>query len=311
MATRRYSLLVAGRPSCKGSSSATGHIGTFMQLETCAPFFVRSNTYLPSRYAVVAGSLPPGMSLWGQNASAAQLDGTPTAPGRYAFTIAATDSFGGRASARFTVRVYPRLELAAPAAPGYSGVATFGVPFSATFTVSGGRPPYTHSRPRSGLTIDPRTGILSGTLYGHVCPFTLTVTDAAGATAWTSYSIAVYDQSGRPGPTPYCPTAKPPKFPPHMDGFAPHRGFVPRHVGRTPAFVTIAPVTITGRHFDQVEKVTFGGVRAVFRVDSPEHITAIPSLGAKTGPLVVTGSPIPGLDVIGRAAGDGGRTSTS
>ena len=42
-------------------------------------------------YAVIAGSLPPGLSL----SSGGVLSGTPTAGGTYNFTLAATDSSTG------------------------------------------------------------------------------------------------------------------------------------------------------------------------------------------------------------------------
>ena len=71
-------------------------------------------------------------------------------------------------------------------------------------------------------------------------------------------------------------------------GFEPTQGVIPNSIGSAPAFVTISPVTITGDNLSSVEEVTFAGVRAVFTVDSPTKITAIPPIGAHSGPLLIT-----------------------
>ena len=145
--TRAYTLLVAGPPICR-ATSAVGDVGTFMHLNTCAPFFSRPDVYLPSRFEVITrsgppglGSLPPGLTLWGQDASAAQIDGTPTVPGLYNFTIAAQDSLGGHSAAAVSVRIFPKLVLTQENGP---KEAVSDVPYSARFAASGGDPPYTY-----------------------------------------------------------------------------------------------------------------------------------------------------------------------
>jgi Ice-binding-like/Putative Ig domain/IPTL-CTERM motif len=46
----------------------------------------------PYAFTVTGGTLPPGLSLFSSGPAAARLSGTPTASGRYAFTITATDA---------------------------------------------------------------------------------------------------------------------------------------------------------------------------------------------------------------------------
>jgi large repetitive protein len=64
---------------------------------------------------------------------------------------------------------------------------TVGVPYSFTFTAGGGTPPYTWALISGsfpgGLSLDPATGILSGTPTTTTGSFTVQVTDALGATA--------------------------------------------------------------------------------------------------------------------------------
>lgn len=71
-----------------------------------------------------------------------------------------------------------------------------GVPYTTTFTVAGGTAPYTWTLVSGsfpgGLTLDPATGILSGTPTAHgVFPFTLQVTDSTGNSTQISCSISI------------------------------------------------------------------------------------------------------------------------
>lgn len=58
----------------------------------------------PTTYSIVAGSLPPGLSLSNISGDQGKIDGTPTVAGVYSFTIRATNSIG-IADQAFTVTI--------------------------------------------------------------------------------------------------------------------------------------------------------------------------------------------------------------
>ncbi|MCE1228072.1 MAG: Ig domain-containing protein, partial [Firmicutes bacterium] len=145
---------------------------------------------LPTTYAVTSGSLPAGLTL---NADGT-ITGTPTTPGTYNFTVTATN---GSRTATSNVQY---VVTAAPTALNYTspvdGTATVGIasnnpnPSGGTptsYTVTGGSLP-------PGLTLNPTTGVISGT---PTTPGDYTVTiqgsNAAGSTSQTvTYHVAAY-----------------------------------------------------------------------------------------------------------------------
>lgn len=58
--------------------------------------------FMPYTWAVLAGSLPPSLTL---NASTGSISGTPTTPGVFTFTIQLTDAFGAPAMRVFTITI--------------------------------------------------------------------------------------------------------------------------------------------------------------------------------------------------------------
>ena len=112
-------------------------------------------------YAVTAGALPAGLSL----SSAGVLSGTVTTAGTANFTVTATDAAGQKASQPQTITVVPVLALTGFTIPSVNGGTA--IP-PVTFAATGGTAPYIYtvaagSALPAGLSLNPITGILSGT----------------------------------------------------------------------------------------------------------------------------------------------------
>lgn len=109
-------------------------------------------------FGIVAGSLPSGIELIGQD-MAFQLFGIPDTAGQYAFTVRATDDEGNYADKAYTMVV---LEIMDSSLPGFQ----FGIPYAYTFTGNGGNGNYQWSLVGgtlpSGLVLSPG-GTISGT----------------------------------------------------------------------------------------------------------------------------------------------------
>ncbi|MFN7976205.1 MAG: Ig domain-containing protein [Acidobacteriota bacterium] len=138
-------------------------------------------------YAVVAGSIPPGLSL-----ASAQLYGTPTTVGTWTFTIRATAAYGCSGTRDYTVTIAcPSLTLTPISLP--SG--TQAQAYSQTVTASGGASPYSYSVTvgalPAGLALS-AGGVLSGTptLPGQ-SSFTVAATDATGCNGSRAYIVTI------------------------------------------------------------------------------------------------------------------------
>lgn len=151
-----------------------------------------TNGKIPYRWSVVSGSLPAGLSL---NADTGAISGTPTVLGTNNLTVRVTDANLQISSKALSITVNPDAPppvVTTTALPG----GTQGQPYSATLTAGGGIPPYTWSlfiQPDPGgnygdfppgLTLDARTGVISGIPTGGGSSLYVQVTDA-------DYHIAV------------------------------------------------------------------------------------------------------------------------
>lgn len=156
-------------------------------------------------FTSVGAALPPGLTLSDINGVQGFLSGTATLPGVYSgLQIQVQDSDGNVAlSNLFTVTIVP---TASPSSPLIiSGVADggqVGEVYSAQFVASGGVSPYVYAVASgmlpSGLTLDPATGLISGTpvVGGVSSGITVSVTDAVNTTVVTApFSISVVDSS--------------------------------------------------------------------------------------------------------------------
>jgi hypothetical protein len=151
----------------------------------------------PYHWSVSAGSLPAGLSLDG---TLGALTGTPATTGQASFTVTLTDGSGLSASAGYTLEV-----AAAPASPSAPPLITTttlpdgsdGSPYVVIPDVSGGTGPYTFwlasGALPSGLSLNPTTGAIAGTVLSGATSetFTVAMTDADGHTTTHVYTLTV------------------------------------------------------------------------------------------------------------------------
>jgi len=118
------------------------------------------------------------------------LAGTPTTAGAFTFAVTGNDSVGGMASQTYTVVINPPVTITSPSlANGTAGTA-----YSQTISATGGTGSLTFSETGTlptGLTLS-SAGVLSGTpTTARSYTFTVTATDAVGASASQSYTINI------------------------------------------------------------------------------------------------------------------------
>jgi titin len=151
----------------------------------------------PYRWSVSAGSLPAGLSL---DPAVGALTGTPSATGQDSFTVTVTDANGLTASKGFSLEV--DAAPAAPVAPPSITTTSLpdgldGSPYAVTPDVSGGTGPYTFwlssGTLPSGLSLNPATGTINGTVTSGATTetFTVAMTDGDGHTTTQVYTLTV------------------------------------------------------------------------------------------------------------------------
>lgn len=155
--------------------------------------FTAAGGNAPYAYTVSAGALPPGLQLGN---TTGLLAGTLTTIGRFDFTVTATDADTCAVSQTYAIVVGSAqcalLELAPTSLPPMS----LGVPFQQLLVASGGTPPYTYALSGGtlppGLTVDARTGALSGTpREPGDYRFRITAVDALGCLVDRTFDVQV------------------------------------------------------------------------------------------------------------------------
>lgn len=130
----------------------------------------------PFEWYLIAGQLPPGLELETDGV----IEGTPTTPGEYEFTLEATDEGIRRGEKAYRISIVQKLEVSTTIPD-----ARRDEPFSHTFTITGGLPPYTTQLIGlpAGLTFASGTATISGTPTREVTEtqLRLTVTDSGAA----------------------------------------------------------------------------------------------------------------------------------
>lgn len=112
----------------KDPAPPSGQVGTAYSYT-----FTTTGGTAPHTFAVIAGSLPPGLTL----ATGGALTGTPTLAGSYSFYVEAVDSATptpARTQVKFTIDIGTKLTVTTGSLP----PATRGTPYSAQLTASGG-----------------------------------------------------------------------------------------------------------------------------------------------------------------------------
>ncbi len=182
---RSYSLLILNVLTIAPNTLPNGTAGSAYNQQLTATPSTTSITW-----AVSAGTLPTGLTL---NPQTGQLTGTPTAPGQFTFTATATDALNQTGSRAYTVTILAVLSLSPASVP----VVYTGVPYSQAFTATGGTGAITWSIGSAplppGLTLNPATGIVSGTTSATTGLFTVTIqaTDTLSQTGSRSYDFLV------------------------------------------------------------------------------------------------------------------------
>ncbi|MCU0124384.1 putative Ig domain-containing protein [Pseudomonas vlassakiae] len=142
----------------------------------------------PYTYALVSGTLPPGVTF----SSAGVFSGTPSGSGTFNFSISSTDQYGATGSNSYTVTIAaPSISLAPATLPN----GNYGAPYSQAVSASGGTAPYsfavTSGALPSGLSLS-AAGVISGTPTNTTpANFTITATDSLTFTGARAYSVTI------------------------------------------------------------------------------------------------------------------------
>lgn len=138
-----------------------------------------------------AAGLPPGLVI---AAATGVISGTPTSAGSFTVNASVIAAGGGSATRNIPLAVVAGLSITTLSLP--PGVT--GQPYSATLTAAGGTAPYqwavTAGALPPDLSLPGATGVIAGTpisTVGNPYTFTITVTDANGATSSKPFSITV------------------------------------------------------------------------------------------------------------------------
>ena len=196
--------MAASSPSSPPLSITTTSLPSATEGTSYSSTLSASGGTVPYAWSVVAGSLPPGLSL----STGGTISGTPSSRGSSSFTVQVTDSTTPSpetASATLSISVAPAptppLSITTTSLPS----ATAGSAYSATLSASGGTPPYSWrvvagSLP-PGLSLS-TGGTISGTPSSQgSSSFTVQVTDSTTPSPETASATLSISVAPAPVPT--------------------------------------------------------------------------------------------------------------
>lgn len=158
-ATKAFSIVIAPPPVNISTTTLPG--GTVNSTYAGATL-AASGGVPPISWSVTAGAMPAGLTL---NGVTGAIDGTPTAAGTFNFTVTATDAWSTpqTKTQALSIVVAPALSITTASVPD----GAMNTPYSTTLISNGGTAPVSWSIVSgtlpAGLTLDPNTGIISGT----------------------------------------------------------------------------------------------------------------------------------------------------
>ena len=146
----------------------------------------------PYRWTITKGMLPQGLTL---NKLTGAISGTVSSQAETeTFTVTLTAASGASTSKVFTITVYACLQITTTSlASGTQGQANY----SQTLQGTGGELPYTWAISQgelpSGLTLNPVTGVISGSIGAKATTetFTVTLSSANGSVTTRQFTISV------------------------------------------------------------------------------------------------------------------------
>jgi hypothetical protein len=156
-------------------------------------------------FSIVAGSLPPGLSMPSVFGAAGTIvGGTPTQQGTFTFTVHVVNPEGQTAQQTYNIKVDPPppLTITLPASGSTLAPGTVGSAYAQNFFLSGGQAPYTWSVAsgqlppglalRSTAAPTDNNNQLSGTpTTAGTFTFTMKVTDTVGDQATQQFSLTI------------------------------------------------------------------------------------------------------------------------
>ncbi len=140
----------------------------------------------PYQWTILAGSLPPGLSL---DRAKGAISGTPGSAGNFAFTVQARDAAGVSATKALSIAIAAALTITTGSLP----PGAVGAPYSQTLVAAGGASPYTWT---VAGALPPGLALSGATIAGIPAAagawrFTARVTDAGGASASRELAITI------------------------------------------------------------------------------------------------------------------------